>query len=202
MFGYLLRLGIQVALLAIGGVLALGIYYSEGRILVDGWEWVQGMADAVTEFFVRCCYFLGIGALLVLLVYGSWRVGELSKERRRVCSQRSLRAHGSVSSWVGGGLYRVREDGERGGTLLEGSVAVWTRRGGLRLQISNVGEAPAFRGLADAPSSRPADAGDPYPEHGRRPLLASLRSALHDPHPPARPRIGRCDHHRRPDPPG
>ena len=51
LFGYLLRLGIQVALLAIGGVLALGIYYSEGRILVDGWEWVQGMADAVTEFF-------------------------------------------------------------------------------------------------------------------------------------------------------
>ena len=45
---------------------------------MDG-EWVQGSRDAVTEFFVSCRYFLGIGALLVLLVYGLWRVGWLRR---------------------------------------------------------------------------------------------------------------------------
>ena len=76
---YLLRLGILVALVVIGGFFISVIRYTEGRVFVDGWEWVQGLGKAIAAFFVRWRYFLGIGAVLVLLVYGLWRVGWLRR---------------------------------------------------------------------------------------------------------------------------
>ena len=79
MLRYLLRLGIRLALLFIGVLLVAGIYYSDGCILVDGWKWMQGLADAVVEVFFRYYYFLGIGALLVVSIYGLWRVGKFRR---------------------------------------------------------------------------------------------------------------------------
>ena len=130
---YLLRLGIRVALFGIGVFLVAGIYYSDGWILVDGWMWAQGLGNVVAGFFVRWRLFLGIGAVLVLLVYGLWRVGWLRRRGggfvlNRRCVLRDPYRHG-----LGGGLDRVREDGECGGTLPEGGAQVRTRRGGLRL---------------------------------------------------------------------
>ena len=199
---YLLRLGIRGVLLLVGVFLVAGIYYSDGWILVDGWKWVQGLGEAGAEFFVKRRYFLGIGALLVFLVYGLWRVGWLRRRGtgfvlNRRCVLTDPYRHGLVVGSTG-----LREDGECGGALPEGGAQVRTRRGGLRLQVADPGRVPAFRGLAGETSWRPPDAGDPHPEHGRRPLFASLRSALHDPHAPARPGIGRCDHHRRGGPTG
>ena len=80
MLRYLLRLGIRLVLLSVGVFLVAGIYYSDGWILVDGWKWVQGLAGAVVEVFFRYYYFLGIGALLLVLIYGLRKVG---KFRRR-----------------------------------------------------------------------------------------------------------------------
>ena len=105
---YLLRLGIRVVLLLVGVFLVAGIYYSDGWILVDGWWWVQWLWDAVMAFFVSYRYFLGMGAVLVLLVYGLWRVGWLRRRGggfvlNRRCVLRDPYRHGLVVGSTGCG---------------------------------------------------------------------------------------------------
>ena len=105
---YLLRLGIRVALFGIGVFLVAGIYYSDGWILVDGWMWAQGLGNVVAGFFVRWRLFLGIGAVLVLLVYGLWRVGWLRRRGggfvlNRRCVLRDPYRHGLVVGSTGCG---------------------------------------------------------------------------------------------------
>ena len=142
----MLRLGIQVVLLTIGGFHVAGIYYGEGRILMDGWEWVQGLADAVAEAFVSFRYFLGIGALLVLLVYGLWRVVGLG--RRGVgfilnghCVLTNPYRHGLVVGSTGFGK--------------TGSAVEPCLREALHSGHAGPGTTPAFRGLEGAGPTRP-----------------------------------------------
>ena len=198
----MLRLGIQVVLITIGGFLVAGIYYSEGRILVDGWRWVQGLRDAVAEFFVRWHYFLGIGALVVLLVYGLWRVGWLRRRGvgfvlNRRCVLTDPYRHGLVVGSTGcGKTMSVVEPYLREAFRSGHAGAVYdykspTLEGRLHFEASRARP----RGGRLMPVIRTLNRVDAR-------LLASLRSALHDPHAPARPRIGRGDHHRRADPPG
>ena len=199
---YLLRLGILVALVVIGGFFISVIRYTEGRVFGDGWEWVQGLGEAVVAFFVRWRYFLGIGAGLGILIYGLWRVGWLRRRGagfvlNRRCVLTDPYRHGLVVGSTGcGKTVSVVEPYLREALRSGHAGAVYdykspTLEGRLHFEASRARP----RGGRPMPAIRTLNMVDARCSH-RFDLLS------HDPYAPARPRIGRGDHHRRADPPG
>ena len=73
------RPGIRVVLLSPGGVLAPGIYDSEGRILLEGWERVKGVLDVITGILFRYRSILRLLPVLVILIWGRRKFEKLQR---------------------------------------------------------------------------------------------------------------------------
>ena len=118
--------------------------------------------------FFRGCYFLGIGVLLVLLAYGLWRVGGLGRSGVGFV----LNGHCVITDSYHHGLVVGSTGCGKTASVVEPYLREALRSGHagavLRLQMQALEGSIHFKA-----SSRPPDAGDTHPEHGRPALFAS-----------------------------